>query len=198
MNKGTNRSMELLQTEVRNSLEALKGGGVILYPTDTIWGLGCDATNPEAVGRISAIKGRESKVPFVVLIQDANLLGKYVKAVPDVAWDLVDYAENPLTIVYPGGVNVAPHVLGEGGTLAIRVTRHRFCQSLLHRLGRPLVSTSANASGEKSPVTFVDVPQSIRSQVDYVVNLPAERARTGRPSAIISLGLSGEIRFLRK
>jgi len=186
------------KAEMERCLSVLRDGGVILYPTDTIWGIGCDATNADAVARVAAIKNRPDDKSFVILLDSAERLGKYVKRVPDIAWDLVELSEKPLTIVYPGAVNVAPQAIAADGTIAIRVTRHPFCRELVARLGRPLVSTSANTAGEPSPESFEAIPDAIRTRVDYVVDLPGERKREGRPSAILSLGLNGEIRIIRK
>jgi L-threonylcarbamoyladenylate synthase len=189
---------EAVEAEVARALAVLRAGGVILYPTDTIWGLGCDATRDDAVEKVLRLKGRDEGKGFVVLLDAMESLGRYVKRVPDLAWDLVGYSTKPLTVIYPEGLNVSPRVTAPDGSLAVRVTAHPFCRALTARLGKPLVSTSANRSGAPFPGTFGAVDEALRAQVDYVVNLPAEKNRAGRPSAILRLGVDGTIQIIRK
>lgn len=192
MNKGT------LTEELNNSLDVLKKGGIILYPTDTIWGIGCDATNDEAIGRIFDLKQRPDSKSLISLIDDSSRLIKYVKEVPPMAWDLVENATRPLTIIYPEVVNLAPSAVATDGTAGIRVTTHEFCRELVRKLGRPLISTSANLSGQESPASFSDIDQAILHGVDYVVNLQRDESTPQKPSTIIKLGLDGTIKFIRK
>lgn len=187
-----------MMKEILRCMETLKAGGTILYPTDTIWGIGCDATNEEAIKKVFKIKKRDESQSLIILLEAPEKLNKYVKAVPEQAWDLIEYCEKPLTIVYPGAVNLAKKVISDDGTVAIRIVKNDFCIELLRKFGKPLVSTSANITGENAPLSFGDISPGILSQVDYVVNLPSEKNKTGKPSTIIKVELNGTIRFLRK
>jgi L-threonylcarbamoyladenylate synthase len=160
----------MLRDEVNKAFEVLKNGGLILYPTDTIWGIGCDATNPEAVEKVFKLKGRAEEKSLIVLLDSDNKLQSYIKEVPEVAYDLIEYAENPLTIVYSGAKNLAPNAIAKDGSIGIRIVKHEFCQQLLQRFRKPLISTSANLSGNPSPATFDDIEEAILNGVDYVVN----------------------------
>jgi len=183
------------KTEVDKSLAVLRDGGTLLYPTDTVWGLGCDATNPEAVAKLLALKERPEGKALVVLIDDASKLNHYLREVPEVAWDLVEAAVDPLTIIYPGGIKVAKQVMGEDGTLAIRVCQHPFCQQLIRKLNRPLVSTSANRSGMPIPQTDAELDVLIANGVDYRV--AGSINTNNKPSSLIQLGLDGGIKIVR-
>lgn len=187
-----------IKREAEKSAEIIRHGGVILYPTDTIWGLGCDATDTEAVKRIFKIKQREESKSMIILVESENHLSKYVRTVPEMAWPLIENSERPLTIVYPGAVNLSPAVIAEDGTVGIRIPKHDFCKQLMHITGKPIVSTSANISGEPSPSCFDEISEAIKSQVDYIVNLESEKKRKGTPSVIIKMELNGTFRFLRK
>ncbi|MFI5218495.1 MAG: L-threonylcarbamoyladenylate synthase [Bacteroidia bacterium] len=189
---------EQIKEEVAKCLTVLKSGGIILYPTDTIWGIGCDATNEEVVKKIFILKNRDDSKGFIVLLDAPEKLNKYVKDVPAQAWDLIEYSEKPLTIVYPGAVNIAKNLIADDGTAAIRIVKNDFCSELIHKSGKPLVSTSANISGEIAPLSFSEINSDILSKVDYVVNLPHEKNKTGKPSTIIKIELNGVIKFLRK
>lgn len=180
----------------QSAIKTLRRGGTLLYPTDTIWGLGCDATNETAVGRVYALKRRPPQQALLVLLPDAGLLDRYLVRVPDLAWDLIEFAEKPLTIVYPQGKNVPPNLLGADGSLAIRVVKEGFCHGLLQAFGRPLVSTSANLSGQPSPERFAQVPEELTKGVDYILNGPESVGVP--PSTIVRLGVNGEFEFLRK
>ncbi len=192
--------MELtsIEKEITQAAEALKAGETILYPTDTIWGLGCDATQSEAVKKIYQIKKREDSKALIILLDDLNKLNDYVVKVPDIAWDIVEYSEIPLTVIYPKGKNVAPELLGEDGSIAIRVTKNNFCQKLIRKTGKPLVSTSANISNEPFGGNFSDIKEEIKTQTGYIVNYRQEEKNSVTPSRIIQLGLDGEIKFIRK
>src|SRR6478735_12379892 len=161
----------MLKDEVNKALKIVQDGGIILYPTDTIWGIGCDATNTDAVKKIYALKQREESKSMIILLDIDNKLQTYISEVPDIAYDLIEYAESPLTLVMPGAKNISPALIAGDGSVGIRVTSHQFCQQLIQRLRRPLVSTSANISGEPSPQYFGKIDQDIIDGVDYVVDL---------------------------
>lgn len=189
---------ESYKKAVDEAAEVIRKGGVILYPTDTIWGLGCDATNEKAVERIYSIKQRaESKAMILLVDSDAKIQG-LVREVPDIAWQLIDAAISPLTIIYPGGRNVAPQLLPPEGTIGIRITQEIFSQALCKKIRVPLVSTSANISGTPSPQSFVDISEEIIHAVDYVVPVRQNEYAPQRASEIIAVGLGGEIKVLRK
>ena len=195
------------------TLEVLRRSGVILYPTDTIWGIGCDATDPDAVRRVYEIKRRSDSKSLVLLASDLDMVARYIKKIPDVAIDLVEVNDKPMTIIYPGAVcSSAPaegkpavkdrwllayNTVAEDGSVGIRIPLMDFCKELVRRLGRPLVSTSANISGEPSPQTFTDIPDEIKSAVDYVVQPSLERGSTGLASQIIKLEVDGEVKIIR-
>jgi L-threonylcarbamoyladenylate synthase len=187
-----------MKAEIEKAVDVLKRGGIILYPTDTVWGVGCDATNDEAVARVYALKRSVDKHAMTVLVASVDDVGRYVRRVPEVAWQLLEVATGPLTLILPGGVGVSPALIPESSTIGIRVPDHEFCRALLRRLGRPLVSTSANISGEATPLTFSEITDTIRNGVDMVVDRRFEGHPTRRPSSIISLGPGGEIKIVRE
>jgi L-threonylcarbamoyladenylate synthase len=187
-----------MEKEISETTEQLKAGKIILYPTDTIWGIGCDATNSQAVKKIFEIKRRRDSKALIVLLDDINQLNNYVVKVPDIAWEIVEYSEMPLTVVYPKGKNVAPELLGENGSIAIRVTKNEFCKKIIWKLRKPIVSTSANISEQPFKGNFSDVSDEIKNAVDYVVNYRREEKIRTAPSRIIELGMEGEIKFIRK
>jgi len=176
----------------------LQQGGIILYPTDTIWGIGCDATNTEAVKKIYQLKQRSETKSMIVLVDTDNKLESYISEVPDIAFDLIAYAENPLTLVMPGAKNLSPALINADGSIGIRVTQHVFCQQLIQRLRKPLVSTSANLSGQTSPSNFMQVSPEIIDGVDYVVNLEQHDLTEKKPSTIMRLEPGGKFAFIRK
>jgi len=187
-----------MRDEIARIAEVLRRGGLVLYPTDTVWGVGCDATNDDAVARVYALKRSVDKHAMTVLVASVNDVGRYVRCVPEVAWQLLDVAVEPLTLILPGGVGVSPLLVPDAGTIGVRVPRHDFCEGLLRRLGRPLVSTSANISGQATPLTFDAIPAEIREGVDAVVDRRFEGRPTRKPSSIISLGPGGEIKIIRE
>lgn len=187
-----------MQEDLKKALEVLKNGGVILYPTDTIWGIGCDATNKDAVQRIYRIKKREDSKSMLVLMENPALLDRYVDDIPDIAWDLVEISTTPLTVIYPKAKNLAFNLLAEDGSIGIRFTKEVFTSQLLQRFRRPLVSTSANISGEKSPAFFDDISDEIKNQVDYIVKYRQDDATPSQASSIIKLGDGGRIEIIRK
>jgi len=191
------------------ALQTLRDGGTILYPTDTVWGLGCDATNPEAVARIFEIKRRADSKSLVLLACDLDMVARYVKEIPSIAVDLVEVNDAPMTLIYPGAVAGEPGASGDrwhlawnavaaDGTVGIRIPLMDWCKQLVYKLGRPLVSTSANISGEPTPLRFSDIPQEIKDAVDFVVPPSVDTASTGKASQIIKVGLKGEIEIIRK
>ena len=183
--------------ELNNALTVLKKGGIILYPTDTVWGIGCDATNADAIDRIYALKQRSEAKALICLVSDFKMLNQYVEEVPEVAYDILKYASKPTTIVYDKPIRVAENLVGNDDTLGIRVTRDTFCQQLIKKLKRPLVSTSANISEKPSPQSFAEISEEILKGVDYVVNLQQSK-KTAKPSAIIKLSNDGKVEVLRK
>lgn len=184
--------------DLNKALETLKNGGLILYPTDTIWGIGCDATNAEAVEKIFALKGRDKQKSMIILLHNDNQIAAYVNEVPEVAYELIEYNEKPLTIVYSNAKNLAANVPAEDGSIGIRVVKHPFCEQLLQRFKKPIVSTSANLSGSPSPKGFADISESIIEGVDYVVEYQQEVKGNGVSSTVMKLDPSGKFEFLRK
>lgn len=187
-----------LKEDINNALEVLRTGGVILYPTDTIWGLGCDATNEDAVAKINKLKGRTDDKHLIVLLDSENKLASYVREVPDVAYELMDVTDKPLTIVYSGAKNLAANLIAEDDTVGIRIVNHIFCKQLLERFRKPIVSTSANFSGQPSPKSFIDIDDQLLESVDYVVQYGQDDVSDGKSSTIIKLGPSGQFELLRK
>lgn len=188
----------MLKTEIEKALAVLKEGGIILYPTDTIWGLGCDATNEEAVAKINKIKGRAEDKSFIVLLDTDAKLQSYVTVIPDVAYDLIEYAENPLTIVFSGAKNLAKNVINADGSVGIRIVSHEFCQQLIQRFRKPITSTSANLSGSPSPRNFDDIDQQIKDAADYVADWEQDFREEKKPSTIMKLAPGGQFSFIRR
>lgn len=187
-----------LQREVDQAVRTLKEGGIILYPTDTVWGLGCDATNAGAVERIYRLKRSENKKSMLVLCASADMIVRYVDRAPGIAFEVMEMATSPLTLILPGAVGVAENLIPDEGTLGIRVPDHEFCRRMLRGLGRPIVSTSANISGEAAPVGLQDVDREIVDGADFVVNPRFEGKPTRKPSAIIAFGEGGEVKIIRE
>ena len=183
--------------DIRQAVEVMNKGGIILYPTDTIWGIGCDATNPEAVKRVYDIKHRNDAKALITLIDSEAKLEAYVTNVPEVAWQLIEVAEKPLTIIYDGARNLAPNLLAEDGSAGIRITREEFSKNLCMRMRRAIVSTSANISGEPSPKCFADISPDIINAVDYVCTSRRNEEKNPPASNIIKLGAGGEVKVIR-
>ena len=175
----------------------MAAGGLILYPTDTIWGIGCDATNEEAVRKVYALKHRADHKAMLLLMDSSAKLNYYVQEVPDVAWDLIELADSPLTVIYSGARNVAPNLLAEDGSVGIRITQEEFSHKLCERFRKPLVSTSANVSGAPSPANFSEISETIKSGVDYIVRYRQEDLSKAAPSHIIKLGAGGLVKIIR-
>ncbi|PRD54346.1 L-threonylcarbamoyladenylate synthase [Sphingobacterium gobiense] len=184
--------------DLNKALETLKNGGLILYPTDTIWGIGCDAANAEAVEKVFALKGREQHKSLIILLHSDNQLASYVNDIPEVAYELIEYAEKPLTIVYSNAKNLAPNVVAPDGSIGIRIVQHPFCEQLLKRFRKPIVSTSANISGEISPTCFEEISEQIKTGVDYIVAYGQDEKGDGKSSTVMKLDPSGKFEFLRK
>lgn len=184
--------------DFRQALETLQHGGIILYPTDTVWGIGCDARNEEAVRKIFALKQREDAKSMLCLLDEPGKLQGYVAEVPSMAWDLIELTTKPLTIIYPGAQGVAPSLKAADGSLGIRITREPFTHDLCARLHAPIVSTSANISGEPAARTFDEVSEAILSGVDYVVKFRQNDHSEASPSSIIKLGVHNEINIIRE
>ena len=183
--------------DIKKACQVMQEGGVILYPTDTIWGIGCDATNEEAVRRVYEIKHRADSKAMLVLVDTAVKVDYYVQDVPAVAWDLMDVADKPLTIIYSGARNLAPNLLAEDGSVGIRVTGEEFSKALCFRFRKAIVSTSANVSGRPSPRTFAEIDEEIKQAVDYIVEARRDETALARPSSIIKLGQGGEVKIIR-
>ncbi|MCD7722091.1 MAG: threonylcarbamoyl-AMP synthase [Prevotellaceae bacterium] len=184
--------------DIRNAVEAMRKGGVVLYPTDTVWGIGCDATNEAAVRRVFEIKRREDNRAMLCLVDSADRLQRYFRRIPDVAWDLMDCATEPLTLVLQGASGVAPSLVAEDGSLGVRVTKDEFSRQMCFRLQRPIVSTSANISGEPTPAFFKEINGEIVSQMDYVVQFRRGDTTRRKPSHIVKLDLDGAVTIIRR
>lgn len=193
---------------IDEAVKVLREGGVILYPTDTVWGIGCDATNQEAVAKVFEIKRRSEAKSLVLLACDLDMVAKYIREIPSIAIDLVEVNDAPMTIIYPGAQYLAPNVVAEDGSVGIRIPYvdeesagslkgADFCRELVRRLRKPLVSTSANISGEPTPERFSEISEEIVKAMDYVVPKSVDAGSTGRPSQIIKLGLGGEVKIIR-
>ena len=190
--------LEYMKEEIQKAVEVLRKGGIILYPTDTVWGIGCDATNQEAVAKVYEIKKREDSKSLVLLASDIDMICRYVKEIPEMAVQLVEVNDKPMTIIYPGAMGLAPNAIAEDGTVGIRIPMMDFCCQLASRLGRPIVSTSANISGEPTPKKFAEIPQQIKDAVDHIVDPALEAGATGQASSIIKVGLDYTIQIIRK
>ena len=185
-----------MQDELKECLNIIRSGGVIIFPTDTIWGLGCDATNQTAVSRIFEIKNRSKQKPLVILLYDENRLFDYVKEVPDIAFDLIDHSDKPLTIIYPDAKNLPEDVIADDGSVAIRICKDESCGNLLNKLRKPLVATSANYSGKVSPKYFNDIPDELIKKVDVVYKTGYQNSSI-KPSQIIKLNSDGSFKIIR-
>ena len=187
-----------MDEDLKIAMEVLREGGIILYPTDTIWGIGCDATNPAAVQRVYQIKKRADNKSMLVLVDSESRLMQYVDQVPEVAWQLIGVSIKPLTIIYQGAKNLAPNLIAENGSVGIRIPRDDFCRELISRFRKPVVSTSANISGHKAPALFPEIEDGIISSVDYVVNWRRNDLIPREASSVIELRSGGEIRIIRE
>ena len=184
--------------DIKKAVEVMQRGGIIVYPTDTIWGIGCDATNEESVKRIYDIKKRAEGKALVVLVDSEVKIESHIKEVPDVAWQLIEVAVRPLTLVLDGARGLASNLPASDGSVAIRLTNEAFSKELCRRMKRPLVSTSANISGEKAPGNFADISEEIKAAVDYVCTSRREEKGDGCASSIIKLCSDGQISIIRE
>jgi len=187
-----------LQEEIRKAVEVLRQGGTILYPTDTVWGIGCDATNEEAVRKVYEIKRRTDSKALLVLVDSASKIPSYVDEVPDMAWQLIEITEKPLTIIYPEAKNLATNLIAADHSIGIRVTRELFSKTLCEQFRKPIVSTSANISGKPTPSNFSQIDEEIKSAVDYVVNWRQDEKSEPKPSSIIKLDKGNVIQIIRQ
>ncbi|MCI7347509.1 MAG: threonylcarbamoyl-AMP synthase [Bacteroides stercoris] len=184
--------------DIKKACLVMREGGVILYPTDTIWGIGCDATNEDAVRRVYEIKQRQDSKAMLVLVDSSVKVDFYVRDVPEVAWDLIDLADKPLTIIYSGARNLAANLLAEDGSVGIRVTNEDFSKRLCQQFRKAIVSTSANISGQPSPKNFSEISEEVKSAVDYIVGYRQEEMSNPKPSSIIKLDKGGVIKIIRE
>lgn len=188
----------MMKDEIKKACEVMQKGGVILYPTDTVWGIGCDATNEEAVRRVFEIKRRADSKAMLVLVDSPVKVDFYVDEVPEVAWDLIEMTTKPLTIIYDGARNLAHNLIAEDGSVGIRVTNEEFSKQLCFRFRKAIVSTSANISGHPAPSVFSEISDEIKKTVDYVVDYRREETGHPKPSGIIKLGKGGQIKIIRE
>lgn len=188
----------MLQDEIKKAIEVLRKGGVILYPTDTVWGIGCDATNAEAVKRVYEIKKRADSKALICLVDSESRLCRYVRNVADVTWDMIELSTKPLTVIFDNATGLAENLLAEDGSVGIRVTREEFSKELCYRFQKPIVSTSANISGEPTAMTFDEIDDEIKNAVDYVVRYNQRCKEKHMPSSIIKISASGEFTIIRE
>ncbi len=186
-----------MRTEIENALAILKKGGLILYPTDTVWGIGCDSTHPAAIERVYALKRRSNDKSLICLVNDITMLEQYVAQVPRAAYDIIKFSKQPTTIIYDDPIRISESLVAQDNSLAIRVVKNEFCQKLLQKFKRPIVSTSANISGEVAPSNFEEIGQDILDGVDYIVNLPQSN-NTVKPSTIIKIKNDGTVKVIRE
>jgi L-threonylcarbamoyladenylate synthase len=184
--------------DINAAVEVMRRGGVILYPTDTVWGIGCDATNPEAVAKVYAIKHREDSKAMICLVDSEARLQRYVRNVPNVAWDVIEMATTPVTVILDGAANLAPNLLAEDGSVAMRVTREPFSNQLCYRFQKAIVSTSANISGNPPASNYCDIDPELLAAVDYVCTSRRQEKKPHTPSSIIRLRPNGEVEVIRK
>ena len=184
--------------DIKNAIEVMKKGGVILYPTDTVWGLGCDATNAEAVAKVYQIKQRDDSKALICLVDSDVRMQRYVRNVPNVAWDIMELATKPTTVILDDAVNLAPNLIAEDGSIAMRITKEPFSHELCYRFQKPLVSTSANISGQPAASNYCDISQDLLEAVDYVCQSRRQEHKPHTPSSIIKLNKNGEVSIIRK
>ena len=186
-----------MKEEIHKCIEVLKSGGLILYPTDTVWGIGCDATNEEAVQKVYEIKQREDTKNLIVLVANDRMLNAHVNDISELAWDIIDISNKPTTIIYQDGKNIAPNVMAEDKSIAIRMIKEGFAHQLAFNFRKPIVSTSANVSGSSTPFSFDEISNEIKNGVDLIVEKSFDTG-TKKPSSLMKLGINGDIKILRK
>ena len=187
-----------IEEDIKKAVEVLRKGGVILYPTDTVWGIGCDATNAEAVAKVYRIKQRDDSKALICLVDSDARLQRYVRQVPAVAWELLECADTPLTVILDGAVNLAENLVAEDGSIGMRITQEAFSKELCYRFQKPIVSTSANISGEPTAQNYGDIAPEIIEAVDYVCFARRQEHKTHKASSIVKLGVNGEVKIIRK
>ena len=185
------------EDDIKKAVEVMKKGGVILYPTDTVWGIGCDATNADAVAKVYAIKHRDDSKALICLVDSDARIQRYVRNVPEVAWNLLELAEKPTTVILDNAVNLAPNLIAEDGSIAMRITRESFSKELCYRFQKPIVSTSANISGEAAAQNYSDISEELINAVDYVCWSRRQEHKPHTPSSIIKLSENGEVKIIR-
>lgn len=186
------------EDDIRNAVETMRHGGIILYPTDTVWGIGCDATNAEAVAKVYNIKHRDDSKALICLVDSESRLQRYVRDIPNVAWDIFELSVKPTTIVLDNAVNLAPNLIADDGSIAMRITKEPFSKELCYRYQKAIVSTSANISGEPAAQNFCDISEEIINAVDYVCWTRRQEHKPHTPSSIIKLTANGEVTIIRK
>ena len=184
--------------DIQNAVEVMRKGGVILYPTDTVWGIGCDATNEEAVAKVYRIKQRDDSKAMICLVDSDARLQRYIRDVPNVAWDIFDLAIKPTTIILDGAVNLAPNLIAEDGSIAMRITKEEFSKELCYRFQKAIVSTSANISGQPPAQNYADITPELLEAVDYECFSRRQEKKPHVPSSIIKLSVNGVVTILRK
>ena len=190
--------MSINEKDIRNAVEVMRRGGVILYPTDTVWGIGCDATNAEAVEKVYRIKQRQDSKAMICLVDSDARMQRYVRQVPAVAWDVIEMATKPLTVILDGAVNLAPNLIADDGSVALRVTREPFSKELCYRFQKAIVSTSANISGQPPASNYCDIDPQLLEAVDYVCTSRRQEKKPHTPSSIIRIRPNGEVTIVRK
>lgn len=188
----------MMREEIQKAVEVLKAGGIILYPTDTIWGIGCDASNSDAVKKVYEIKKRREAKSLIALVDSDVRLERTIEEVPEVAWDLIEFSEKPVTIIYDKPIGVAPNAVNKDNSLGVRIVKDKFCKEVIRALNKPIISTSANISGERQANCFSEISEEIKNSVDHIVNLRQEELNLNQSSMIIKLDTSGLINIIRK
>lgn len=186
-----------IQEDIQNAVKTMRNGGVILYPTDTVWGIGCDATSPDAVAKVYKIKKRDDSKALICLVDSDARLQRYVRNVPEVAWDLLELADKPTTVILDNAVNLAPNLVADDGSIAMRITKENFSRELCFRFQKPIVSTSANISGEPAAQNYRDISEELLNAVDYVCWTRRQEHKPHKPSSIIKLSENGEVKIIR-
>ena len=184
--------------DIKNAVEVLRKGGVILYPTDTVWGIGCDATNAEAVAKVYEIKHREDSKALICLVDSEGRLQRYVRDVPEIAWQLMEMSEKPMTVILDNAINHAPNLIAEDGSIALRITKEAFSKELCYRFQKAIVSTSANISGEPTAQNYRDISPELLEAVDYVCTSRRQEHKPHTPSSIVKVGRENGIKIIRK
>lgn len=186
-----------MENDLNKAYQVLKSGGIILYPTDTIWGIGCDATNKRAVEKVFKLKGRSKDNPFLILVDKISRLKEYVEDIPEIHWDLLRNLDKPTTVIYPKAKNLPKNVIGPGGSVAIRVVKDEFCSRLIDKFSKPIISTSANYTGEEPAIVYRDVADGIRDGVDYIVEMFRDEYKEVKPSTLLKLLPDGNFEVIR-